>query len=165
MNEKGMTPLIAIILLMVMTIAAGAGAYYWLTNMQERTQMTIEHQHGELVRESTASLAIISHYFNSSEEVLELDIQNTGKVSVNMRSVRIVGMLQDLNGNAVCAAGNLNSTNFYCSPSVCTGAIFPNAIKRIKVNVSECGTLNAGEMYYYEFMFEKGAPISGYFSK
>ena len=167
MNRKGITPLVAIILLMMITVAAGGAAYYWLDELQEKTQVLVSLRHERLIREATASLASISQSFNSSAEILKLDVENNGRVSVSANAEQIIGIVVERSsGNTMCASMDLNSTNFYCNAATsCNGPIFPNAVKRLIINISNCGNLITGTTYYYELRFEKGAYVFGYFLK
>ncbi|HIK00977.1 TPA: hypothetical protein H1016_05595 [archaeon] len=42
-NDKGITPIIAVILLLMMTIAIGGLAYAWIQRLQTTTQSTVEN--------------------------------------------------------------------------------------------------------------------------
>ncbi|UCD04344.1 MAG: hypothetical protein JSW73_01755 [Candidatus Woesearchaeota archaeon] len=167
MNRKGITPLVAIILLMMITVAAGGAAYYWLDDLQEKTQAVVSLRHERLIREATASLASISKSFDRSNEILELDVENNGRISVSANAEEIIGIIIDKSTeDAMCASMDLNSTNFYCNPATsCNGPIFPNSVKRLTIDISNCGNLISGTVYYYELRFEKGAYVFGYFLK
>ena len=42
MSSKGITPVIATVLLLMMTVSAAAGAYYWITSVQGNLQQSSE---------------------------------------------------------------------------------------------------------------------------
>ena len=68
----------------------------------------------------------------------------------------------------MCAAAALNATGggFSCDAADgCTGTLTPNDVTRLDVDIEACGALSPSITYYYQLKFQKGATISGSFSK
>ena len=167
MNKKGITPIIAVVLLLMMTVAAAGAAFYWLTRMQQQVQAGVSSAQQKLIEEASASLALVSQSFDSTGEVISVDIQNTGGRSIPLGGDKVIGVLEDGDGNAMCAAAALNATSggFSCDAiDGCTGTLTSNQVTRLVINITACGNLSSSITYYYQLKFLKGATVSGSFS-
>ena len=139
----------------VCIVREGSGVEEETTEQQEVTG-----RQKELESQPSASLSLISQSYSNS--LLEVDIKNTGGLDLSLNSYDIIMVLEDGDGNTVCPSVSLNSNTLKCN-SGCSGTLAPNEIKRLKVDISSCGTLTSGETYYYQLKFQKGATVSGSF--
>lgn len=94
-SRKGITPVIAIVLLLMMTVAAAGAAYTWFSQMQERLQ-------SEATRGLQTELSLRDLRCNAKPtNTMELAVSNSGSTSVDLSDVDVF-----IRGSA----GHLNST-------------------------------------------------------
>ncbi|UCD03810.1 MAG: hypothetical protein JSW73_04700, partial [Candidatus Woesearchaeota archaeon] len=160
--------IIAVVLLLMMTVAAAGAAFYWLTRMQQQAQAGVTGQQQQLIEEASASLSLVSQSYSSTTDTLAVDIMNSGGRTISVGGADIVMVLEDGDGNAVCAADCLNGSgatcahNFNCTAANgCSGSIIPNDVTRLTIDTSPCGSPGAGITWYYQLKFQKGATVSG----
>lgn len=79
--KKGITAIIAIILLLMMTVAAGALAYTWLNNVQREAQSSIESQLGKELTKMGTSLKIIGGRPDANNYIV-LTVKNVGRNTI-----------------------------------------------------------------------------------
>ena len=58
MNRRGITPIIAIILLLMMTVAVAGAAFYWLVKIQGSMQSGTESFEGKLVERMAGNVGL-----------------------------------------------------------------------------------------------------------
>ncbi len=76
---KGLTPIIAIVLLLMMTIAAFGLAYVWLTSFQKQTQSEVQAVVKEKLAQLGTQLEILSVYYDSTNSRTDIVVYNNGK--------------------------------------------------------------------------------------
>jgi len=64
LKRKGITPVIAIVLLLMMTVAAAGVAYLWIMNLQEGMEETANEGIEKQQRDSSAAITIESVWKN-----------------------------------------------------------------------------------------------------
>ena len=79
MNSKGVTPVIATVLLLTISIAATASAYTFITTVQEDVQSSFEDEMRMSELEAQSDLNIEYAYENSDGDLL-VNIRNTGSI-------------------------------------------------------------------------------------
>lgn len=77
--RKGITPVIAIVMLLMMTVAAAGGAYVWITKIQSQIQR-------RTTRNFKISVTLDSVTCYPSADKAEFLILNNGKASINADS-------------------------------------------------------------------------------
>lgn len=92
---RGITPVIAIILLLLMTVAAAGAAYIWISRIQEQISSQTSSGIEQQIRTMYARLAVDSVWNSTSQ--LCLTIRNRGTESVSE---------EDLNNTAIYIAGS-----------------------------------------------------------
>lgn len=83
MNSKGITPVIATVLLMTITVAATASAYTFMTGIQDDFMDSTEDRLNNQEREAKSDINIETAY-NSSDGYLILSVRNTGSLTLNV---------------------------------------------------------------------------------
>ncbi len=78
--RKGITPILSVVLLLMMTVAAFGLAYFWLSETQKDLQSDVKANIKESLGKTQASVAIISVY-ESSDNKINISLMNNGKVS------------------------------------------------------------------------------------
>lgn len=93
MNRKGVTPVIAVVLLMAISVAATGTAYTFITNAQHNVAEGFEEKWGQQQLDQKSDLNI-EHIYKSSNNYAFLVIRNTGSVPQLIQG-------EDSNGNTV----------------------------------------------------------------
>ena len=83
MSNKGITPVIATVLLMTITVAATASAFTFMTEIQDSFKENTEDRLNEQQRESQSDLDIETAY-NSTDGYIMLNIRNTGSLTLEV---------------------------------------------------------------------------------
>ena len=79
MKNKGLTPVIAVVLLMTIAVAATSTAYQFIINAQETAQQGFEEQFSQQQLESRSDLNIQTIYQGPGNDAF-MSIRNTGSV-------------------------------------------------------------------------------------
>jgi|GEM_PF-532383 len=79
MNRKGITPVIATVLLITISIGATASAYTFITTVQEDAQSSFEEEMRTAELEAQSNLNIEYAYENSNGDML-ITVRNTGSI-------------------------------------------------------------------------------------
>ncbi|MBC5793008.1 MAG: hypothetical protein H8Z69_03105, partial [Nanohaloarchaea archaeon] len=88
-GRKGISPLIAAVLLIAFTMAVATIAGPWMTQLLQNTQEGVSDQAVDVTRASNLGLEIMSVEFNRSSNELEVVVQNTGEPINNKTNVSI----------------------------------------------------------------------------
>ena len=81
-NKKGLTPIIATILLLMMAVSAAAGMFYWLSRVQGQQQGSIESVQTKMFSDLTSSVDVVDADYNDTTQVLDLYLQNSGNSKI-----------------------------------------------------------------------------------
>src|SRR3989344_8096661 len=84
-GKKGITPIIAIILILMMVVAIGGAMFYWLTRIQGQGQGGIESFQGRFFTTAATQANILRVYYNGSRtenEIISLFMQNIGNSNI-----------------------------------------------------------------------------------
>lgn len=84
MSSKGLTPVIATVLLISISVAATASAYTFITTMQEQTQQHWEDQFSQQELESQSGVNI-EYVYRSNDGYTILNIRNTGSIGIDFK--------------------------------------------------------------------------------
>ena len=127
-KRKGITPVIAIVLLLMMTVAAAGMAYVWIMSLQE----DIEEQANEGIRkqqtDASAVIAIESVWEDSVTGNIFFMLRNSGTHTFTTAQVSQFGYYIDgapATPATICTAVNLNAQGTTCQ--VETATPFPAA--------------------------------------
>lgn len=83
MNSKGLTPVIATVLLMTITVAATATAFTFMNGIQEDFKDKTEDRLNERQQESKSDISIETAY-NSTDGYTILSVRNTGSITLEV---------------------------------------------------------------------------------
>ena len=83
-SKKGITPVIAIVLLLMLTVASAAGAYYWITSMQSGLQENAEGTIGSASMGGEYSITTLSGGIDcdSTSDEITVFVRNQGTLSI-----------------------------------------------------------------------------------
>jgi flagellin-like protein len=108
MNQKGITPIIAIILLLMMTVAVAGAAFFWLSRIQNQLQGGVESYQGTIFTQMASSIDVVDADYNNSNTYLTMFFRNTGnsKVPVSNSTTypTTTWILKDFNQVAICSS-------------------------------------------------------------
>ncbi len=77
-KRKGITPVIAIVLLLMMTVAAAGMAYMWIMSLQEDMEETANEGIAKQRRDASAAITIESVWMDSAGLDIQFVIRNSG---------------------------------------------------------------------------------------
>jgi len=77
-KRKGITPVIAIVLLLMMTVAAAGMAYVWIMGLQEDIQEQSNEGVEKQQRDTAAAISIVSAWNDTTSTMIAFTIKNTG---------------------------------------------------------------------------------------
>lgn len=83
MSSKGITPVIATVLLILVSIAATGAAFTFLIDIQEQTQENYENKFDDQELETKSSIGI-EFMYNKSHN-LYLSVRNTGSITIPVK--------------------------------------------------------------------------------
>ncbi|MCK5333209.1 MAG: hypothetical protein KAJ24_01755 [Candidatus Aenigmarchaeota archaeon] len=79
--RKGITPVIALVLLLMMTVAAAGMAYVWFMDVQEETQETVRDSLSQRTDQMAGAIVIDAVYETGAASSTDVIIRNTGSVT------------------------------------------------------------------------------------
>lgn len=92
--SKGISPIIATVLLLMMTVAAAGGAYVWMTSLQTQIQKQVEDTAGSITGSSQLEFQFRYRKCNATEtggsyyhNEIELILENTGQATIEQGPV------------------------------------------------------------------------------
>ncbi len=156
-SKKSLSPIIAVILILMITIAGAAAAFFWFIRMQSELQGSTETYSEDLNKKITSRIEVndAEGYtaFNITEEDAwnanaTLYIQNRGTKSISINDSDITAILKK-DENTLCS-GTADSIPIKCI-SGCTGTIEENQLTSLifEFNATSC---NADEGRYKLFL-------------
>ena len=88
---KGISPLIAAVLLIAFTLGIAGIAGPYMTELMQQSTQGQEEEAQKLIQASKANLEILHTSYNSTEEKAEITFQNTGSVPIEEYSITVFG--------------------------------------------------------------------------
>jgi len=120
MSIKGISPLVATVLLIAFTIAIATILSLWLTSFTRQTSETVEKEAEKQIICSRGGISLSNLRFNSTINYLSGRIENTGTISLGNISMQIVYANLTTQKNDLCLAGgvaiNCTISNLTISP-------------------------------------------------
>jgi len=108
--NKGIVPIISILLMIMLTIAISSGLYFWFAKIQSSSQSNTEQYSEELLGSMITTLDVVDKptYNTLAEEIecisstLVFHLQNTGAQKINMDKSNIYLRIWDDNDKTIC---------------------------------------------------------------
>lgn len=108
MNQKGITPIIAIILLLMMTVAVAGAAFFWLSRIQNQLQGGVESFQGTMMTQIASRVDVVDADYNTSNGRLTMFFQNTGNTKIPINNATgaptTTWYLKDSSQSAICSS-------------------------------------------------------------
>lgn len=83
MKRKGLTPVIATVLLITITVAATVSAFTFMNNIQEQFKESSEDRMNQEQKEARSDINM-EYVYNSSDGYIILNVRNTGSISIEV---------------------------------------------------------------------------------
>lgn len=150
MNKKGVVDIIAIILLLLITVALVGSTFVWFESFQGELQTGVEEKSEDVLSSLNIDVRIFNTEYESGDLIVWL--KNDGTIDISFGEETLVNV-KDLEGNEVCTnKGEVFSVN---SVDLKAGESSKFVLEDV---VEEC-TLNSGD-YVVTLGFNGGAVSS-----
>ena len=141
--SKGLTPVIAMILLLMMTVAAAGASFYWLLRIQGELQGGTQQFQEQTFEQMTSVVGWQSANMNESSESLTIVLVNRGTTKIpvdNATSSGVQWVLLDNEQEHVCTSDWQTSTGKVVCLSGCGTDIGVNELREVSIKLT--GTCN-----------------------
>jgi flagellin-like protein len=144
-SKKGITPIIAVILLLMMTVAGAGAAFFWFVRIQSEMQGGTESYSEQLSEKIAARVDIseIDYIQGGGDANLTIIVRNNGNVPVSLTDSETTFILKDYNNNIICNS-KLNGSDaedagdVFCM-SGCSGTLDIKSAQELKLAVNDTG--------------------------
>ncbi len=129
-TRKGITPILAIILTLMMAVAISSSLFYWLSRIQNQQQGTAAQSQERLFETLATCLNVPTFDYNTLDNQSNLIVQNCGNTKVDFGDTRI----DDL---AIISATGVNPCNLNINSSLCVGcpaSLEPGGVATLTLN-------------------------------
>src|SRR3989344_2880907 len=135
--RKGITPIIAVILVVMITVAAASAMFFWFNRLQGQSQGTTEQAQTVLLERAATCIEIPNMTHNITSNVSAITIQNCGTTQF---------ILGDDNDNALVTAAQSCSFPLNCTTIVssCSVTVPPGIFTQIDINMSSPAAMCSG---------------------
>ncbi len=176
-NKKGISPIIAIILLLMMTVAVAGAAFFWLSRIQNQLQGGVESFQGTIFTQVSSAVDVISANCEGSStdpcQNLTVILQNTGNTEIPLKDTgefpTTTWILRDENQAARCSTNwNASVPNVGCIKNCgATNVLEVGQITDIKLNLTDSAceivTGDKGKVFSFTADFSGKTTGSGSF--
>jgi flagellin-like protein len=144
LGRKGITPIIATILVVMMTVAAAGAMFFWLTRLQGTGQGAVEESQTTLLERMAACVTIPSFSYNTYDNTSDVSMQNCGNTVLE---------IGDGDDN-VLVASNACSFALDCDMIVedCPITVGPGAYDTITIDAEEADCSGGGNITLADVM-------------
>jgi len=178
MSKKGLTPVVAMILLLMMTVAAAGASFYWLVRIQSELQGGTQQFQDSTFERMTSDVAWQSSSYNRSSKILTLALLNTGTskipISNSGTSPKSVWVLSNSDGDILCSSdwsgldSDSDGTNDTRCESGCGSDLVLKDIRLIELNLTgECDITSQSNntLIFADITLSGQATAAGQFEK
>ncbi len=118
MDNKGVTPIIATVLLLMMTVAAAGAAYLWMTNLQSLIQSEVEGTATFITTQSALQFDVrfkkcLAYDNPGNPNIIQVTLENTGTSDISRGPVGLT--LRNEDGNDISFQSNETMMQNYLS--------------------------------------------------
>ena len=165
--SKGLTPIIAMILLLMMTVAAAGASFYWLLGIQGDLQGSTQQFQQQTFEQMTSVVGWQTATYSPLTENLLITIVNRGTTKIpidNESSSGVQWVLLDNEQEHVCTS-NWNGTNVLCNGG-CVDDLLVSELRTMNLTLKSTCKLNAtaeDQLIFSTIYFGGKATASGQF--
>ncbi len=150
MSRKGLTPVVAMILLLMMTVAAAGASFYWLVRIQGELQGGTQQFQEQTFERMTSNIAFQDSSYNRTREELTIALLNTGTTKIPISNSgtnpKTLWTLLDSEQDILCSSdwskqdSDSDGTNDTECTSGCGSDLALKELRLVKLNLtnSEC---------------------------
>ena len=166
--SKGLTPVIAMILLLMMTVAAAGASFYWLLGIQGELQGGTQQFQEQTFEQMTSVVGWQSATYTEDPDFLLITIVNRGTTKIpidNAASSGVQWLLLDNEQEHVCTSDWTNTTNKTICNSGCGTDLAVRELRTINLtlqNACNITTIN-DQLFFATIYFGGKATASGQF--
>ncbi len=174
-SKKSITPIIAVIMLLMMAVATASAMYYWLNRIQTQQQGAIESFQSGVFENLASNVDIIGTKYIDGNQTLELVVQNTGNTKITVSNSGTKPTTEwamfDSDQKPVCATDwSGTGINTRCLSGCSTSTILDTGqIRRVLLNLtaSDCAIqyLANGSTFTFEISWSGKTKSAGSFVK
>ncbi len=174
-SRKAITPIIAVIMLLMMAVATASAMYYWLNRIQTQQQGAIESYQSGVFENLASNVDIIGTKYIDGNQTLELVVQNTGNTKIVISNSGTKPTTEwavfDADQKPICATDwSGTGSNIRClSGCGTTTNLDTGQIRRVLLNLtsSDCSVqyLTNGTTYVFEIGWSGKTKSAGSFVK
>ena len=174
-SKKGITPIIAIILLLMMTVAVAGAAFFWLSRIQNQLQGGVESFQGTILTQVASSVDVVDvGYINASgDQNMTIYLQNTGNTEIPLSDSSnfptTTWILRDANQLAICSSSWEEDGPADCVKNCgTTQKLQVGEIKQVVLELADECSLSgqsSGEVFSFTIDFSGKTTASGSFVK
>jgi len=172
-GKKGITPIIAIILLLMMTVAVAGAAFFWLSRIQNQLQGGVESYQGTIFTQMSSAVNVVDADYDSGDANLTIFFQNTGNTKIPVVDHNAfpttTWILKDFNQVTRCSTSNWNSTSDADCQEGCGDDLFIDVgeIHKVVLNLENDCAIDIGDdggkVFYFTVDFSGKTTSSGSF--
>ena len=174
-NRKAITPIIAVIMLLMMAISTASGLFYWLSRVQNQQQGTVESFQSSLFESLIASVDVMSAKYNDQSQNLSIVFQNTGNIKIPLTNGSVKPTTEwavfDADQKAICATDwSAQGTTIKCMAGCGTSTqLEVGQIRTVTLNLTgtDCGIqgITNNTVLSFTIYFSGKATTTGSFLK
>jgi len=174
LNSKGITPIIATILLLMMAVAIAGAAFFWTQRMQNQLQGSVESYQSTLLTRMSSKVDVREGtYYNTTTENLTIILQNTGNTKIPIRDCcfwpKTDWTLRDSDQNSVCARDWAGMCKDGCAGGGNVTYIEVGDLHKVILNLNntacDISNYSGGQVFSFTIDFSGLATSSGTFIK
>ena len=176
-SKKGISPVIAVILLLMMTVAVAGAAFFWLSRIQGQMQGGVESYQGKIFENIAAKVDVIDADYAgvSGTENLTVFFHNTGNSKIPVSDASsfptTTWILKDSDQVAICSAnwgGGTNQTT--CTEGCGTSTLIDvgemhKVVLRLSSSSCSLSSKPSGTVFTFTVDFSGKTTTSGSFVK
>ncbi|MCW1296883.1 MAG: hypothetical protein OH319_04350 [Candidatus Parvarchaeota archaeon] len=148
MNKKGITPVIATILLLLMTVAAAGTAYFWMVSVQSKIQTGVSTGIEQQLTQAQYQIKTVGVTCNATSGIYSVSVMNIGPNDIPTGTVTLV-VTDGTTGATIAVATNSLSQS-----------IAKNTVSLIQFNVTNTSLPGAGKLTGIKITVPGGAEAS-----
>jgi flagellin-like protein len=168
--SKGLTPVIAMILLLMMTVAAAGASFYWLLRIQGELQGGTQQFQEQTFEQMTSMVGWQSATYSEDPDLLYITVVNRGTTKIPIDNESTSGGVQwillDNEQDHVCTS-DWDGTHVKCnSGCIDDGDLLVNELRTINLTLkSSCNitAVTADQLMFSTIYFGGKASASGQF--
>ena len=123
MNKKGITPIISVILLLMMSVAVAGIAWFWLQSMTQKVMSQTEQGTDTSLKTMAAPLQVYGSSCSISAQTVSVALYNPGSSSATVTGMVIGGLVNSTVTGTVAGNGGLAQVTAHFASAPASGVV------------------------------------------